>query len=655
MRRYVPDVSHIFEADKISNSDTLKATLRWMEASRSLEHEERSLRNAVLMVAGQLTLAAALAAASSPLYVWLVWLLVATGTVAAYLRRRRSEMRRITGELRHSTKLLYAAYRALFGSINMEGNSTVTAESCALTMTAATQSKTSLLGGGWEKPPIPMAREETVVRHAVKLSLEELTDLIHRILIALLQKEVLPHLPSKTVQIIVDLEYDRVTGKTLIRKAADYVRGTHKAKHTLPYLRVSILPEGLASPAFPVYITIPKREEDAAQHVSRVLESLRGLGLRVKDAYADANMRSTRLFNSLKEAGVTLIARWTKNEAVRRLLTPHLKPDELRAVVDQFSDTLERRIREAEDPKPYLQAKRHVLRGNLAVLGKILAYLAMMDGEFTDVREKFEEWMNSLPKAALWEHTQKSRKPQEEVRLSVGCVPNSTYASTLEALRNPETQSVYFREQKSPKNTRRTVKDREFSPLVFYSGFAAPIPLREAGPKIWEFSLVDLGLKRGQIETGIRESGGFTLECKSTNLVFRLLIKASGEITNLLWRATRVREAGFETLTKEKSWKAEVLILTERGGERRRRGSGRESGLSEEPQPAGVIKTGCTVKIQRFVEKPLTKKRFKKEFLQEHVLFLLVGLSIIFSSDPPKRSKPPPKPPPKKEGARRMR
>lgn len=181
---------------------------------------------------------------------------------------------------------------------------------------------------------------------------------------------ILPHLPSKTVNLLVDIENVAVTGKKLIRRALDYIVGTHKANHTLPYLRISILPQGFTSPVLPIYITIPKREESPAKHVLRVAESLKELGLEAKETYMDSNLASTDLFLTLKEAGITPIARWTKNESVKKMLIPHLKLEELKALVDQFSDTLERGIREVEDPRIYLQAKWHILRGNLAVLGK---------------------------------------------------------------------------------------------------------------------------------------------------------------------------------------------------------------------------------------------------------------------------------------------
>lgn len=626
--------------------------MRWKTASKSLKQEEkRSRRKTFIIVAGQLALAATLATTSQPLYVWLILILVATTTITTHIQNERSKKRELTEELKQETKLIYAAYFSMFKSIKTKGNSTVTAEECANLMTAAIASKTSLLGKVWSniKPPIPMSREETAVRRIVTLSPEELTDLIHRILTTIVKETILPHLPSKTVNLIIDGENVAVTGKKLIRRAADYVVGTHKANHTLPYLRISILPQIFTSPAFPIYITILKREESPIKHVLRVVESLKELGLKVGEAYVDSNLASTSLFLTLKEAGITLVARLTKSEPIKEKLTPHLKLEELKAIVNQFSDTLERRIREVEDPRTYLQAKRHILRGNLAVLGKALAHLATIDQEFVDIKEKFEAWMKSLPPAFFWTHIQRSKKDRRIVRLSVGCVTNSTYQSTLKALSNPEAQGDlhYLRKPQEARHIKKTVKDQEFSPLIFYSGFATPLSPQDAYSRVWEFSLITLGLKRSQIETEIRESRGFALECKSTNIVFRLLVKGAAEIANLCWRAVRIREAGFKIRTEKKFWKADMLILREREGKRKRRGGEeKKRAIVEETPPQRaleIIKTGCVVKIRRFAEKPLPKSQFKKDILQENYLFLLVGLGVILSSKPPPAfTKPPP-------------
>lgn len=625
MERYKPDVSPVFEVDRVSATEAARAALRWRKAARTLKGPERK-RIVLLIAATHLVPAVALAAVSPPLYVWLAWLVAETLVVAAYALWGRSEAGRLAGELRLDTRLLYAAYLAVFRSIRVKGNSRVTAEECAVLMAAATLSKTSLLGKEWpSKPPIPLAREETAVRRVVTLSPEELTDLIHRVLIALFQREIAPHLPSGDVNLIVDTEHIRVTGKKLIRRALDYITGFRGVRHGLLYLRVSVLPSGHASPALPVYITLLKRGEDITPHVLKVSESLRKLDLRVVHVYSDANAKSTGLFNSLGKAGATLVARWTRNEATVRMLTPHLRLEELRAIVNQLSDILERRIQRAEDPAPYIQAKLSILKGNLAVLGKTLAYLAAVDGEFRGTAERFREWMKSLPEAFLWRHTQRSRSG-EEARLTVGCVLNSAYTSTLKALEDPETQSIYLRRQKNPRNTRKKIRDREYLPTVFYSGFAAPVPLRDAVSRVWELSLIDLGLRRSQVETEIRESGAFTLDCRSTSPVFRLLVKASGEITLFLWRAARIREAGFKTLTEEKTRKARVLILTEN---ERRAG-----------EPAVVV-AGRTTRIQRFAERKITKERFRSELIQEHALFHLVGLSTVLST-PKKPTKPPP-------------
>jgi hypothetical protein len=412
MKRYLPDVSPLFKADRITNSEVLEASLRWRETSSSLKQEEkRSRRSTLIIVAAQLALTATLATTSQPLYIWLILFLVATTTITAHILERRSKKKKLIEELKQDTKLLYASYLSMFKSVKTKGNSTVTPEECANLMTTASTYKTSLLGKVWsEKPPIPMSREETAVRRIVTLSPEELTDLIHRILTAIIKENILPHLPSKTVNLIVDVENVPVTGKKLIRRALDYVVRTHKANHTLPYLRISILPEGFTSPALPIYITIPRREESPAKHILRVAESLRELGLSVGEAYLDSNLASTSLFLALKEAGITLIARWTKNEPIKKRLTPHLKLEKLKTLINQFSDTLERRIREVEDPRIHLQAKQHILRGNLAVLGKALAHLATIDPAFTEIKEDFKKWMESLPPAFFWTHTQRSKK-----------------------------------------------------------------------------------------------------------------------------------------------------------------------------------------------------------------------------------------------------
>jgi hypothetical protein len=224
----------------------------------------------------------------------------------------------------------------------------------------------------------------------------------------------------------------------------------------------------------------------------------------------------------------------------------------------------------------------------------------------------------------------------------VGCVTNSTYQSTLKALSSPEAQDPhYLHKPQKAYHTKKTVKDQQFSPLTFYSGFAATLPPKDAYSRVWEFSLISLGLKRSQIETEIRESKGFALKCKSTNVVFRLLVKGSAEIMNLCWRAARMREAGFKTLTKKKFGKADMLILGDGEG-KREGGKGRRRGVTVGAHQEGeVIKVGYVVEIRRFAEKPLPKSQFKKEVLQENCLFLLVGLSVISSSKPPP-TKPPP-------------
>lgn len=231
----------------------------------------------------------------------------------------------------------------------------------------------------------------------------------------------------------------------------------------------------------------------------------------------------------------------------------------------------------------------------------------------------------------------------------MGCVTNSTYQSTLKALSNPESQKAlhYLRKPQKVSRTRKNVKDKQFSPIIFYSGFSTTLPPQDAYSKVWEFSLVTLGLKRSQIETGIREIKGFALQCKSTNIVFRLLVKGAGEIVSLCWRAARIREADFKIRTEKKSWKAEMLILKGEGGKRRRREGGKSAAMETPQRTVEAIKTGGVVEIRCFAEKPILKSQFKMDILQENCLFLLVGLAVIFSSNP---SPTPTKPPPKREG-----
>lgn len=140
MRRYYPDVSPLFEADKITNPEIQESALRWMEASNTLKRVERRSRiRTFMVVAGQLALATTLTV-FLPLHIWLILVLVATTTIVAHIQEERSKMRKLIEELKPETKLLYAAYLSVFRSIKTKGNSTVTAEECATLMTTATMS-----------------------------------------------------------------------------------------------------------------------------------------------------------------------------------------------------------------------------------------------------------------------------------------------------------------------------------------------------------------------------------------------------------------------------------------------------------------------------------------------------------------------------------